>query len=446
MPMELGGQPPDEPMSAAQLREESGYALGLLAHLWGYPMRCYRTLACASARGGAGRINHLRKFSKLSTAKERCSVRPNNVTINAYATLDLTLAPVVVHVPVLAPPRWYLVQIGDWFDEVVLNLGGIGGPKPGDYAIVGPDFQGTIPAGMVRVPMRTRFGIVRLRVFVENAADVPKAVDAQSGFRVLPMAAFLDDGLVGDTVARELFSPVVSDAPASLRAFDELGQVMRECLPITADLEDSLVRAFHQIGLSVGKGFEWRGLDESTARGLARAALVAEQMIDRRWLSLGETTNGWRYNMADGRSGHDFVLRAALAKNMMGGQLAAEALYPSTTVDNAGEPLVGQRKYVLHFARGALPPVAVFWNLAMYAADMLFIENDFGRYSIGSTTDGLAPNPDGSLTMLIQHAHPEVTANWLPAPAGDFNLTMRLYGPLTPLLDGSYRLPSLTRV
>jgi hypothetical protein len=383
MSMELGGPPADEPISAALAREECGYALGMLAHVWGYPMRCHRAMA-AGIGGSASRINQLHTFSRLRTAKDRCGVGPSNVTINAHATLDLSLAPVVLHVPVLAPPRWYLVQIGDWFDEVVLNIGGVGGPKAGDYAIVGPDFRGTVPAGMVRVPMRTRYGVVRLRIFVHGDADVPDAVEAQSEFRVLPMSAFLDEGWSATPQTERLFSSVVSEAPAALGSFDELGQVMRECLPITADLDDPLVRAFHEIGLSVAKGFEWRGLDESTARGLARAALAAEQMIDRRWLSLRETTNGSRYDMADGRSGHDFLLRAALAKNMLGGQLASELLYPHTGVDNSREPLVGRRKYVLHFARGALPPATVFRDLAMYAADTSFMANDIGRSSIAA--------------------------------------------------------------
>jgi hypothetical protein len=33
-------------------------------------------------------------------------------------------------------------------------------------------------------------------------------------------------------------------------------------------------------------------------------------------------------------------------------------------------------------------------NIAMYASDMLFVENDFGRYGIGSTTDRLKKNSD----------------------------------------------------
>ncbi|MGM4903780.1 DUF1214 domain-containing protein [Tardiphaga sp. 866_E4_N2_1] len=100
----------------------------------------------------------------------------------------------------------------------------------------------------------------------------------------------------------------------------------------------------------------------------------------------------------------------------------------------------------MHFDAGKLPPVATFWNLAMYGSDMLFVENDFGRYSFGSTTEGLKKNSDGSLTVVIQKDKPADTSNWLPAPTGNFNLTFRFYGPQTPVLDGSYRLPAIKRV
>jgi hypothetical protein len=45
-----------------------------------------------------------------------------------------------------------------------------------------------------------------------------------------------------------------------------------------------------------------------------------------------------------------------------------------------------------------------------------------------------------------QKDKPADNSNWLPAPEGDFNLTMRLYGPETPILDGFYRLPAVKRV
>ena len=46
---------------------------------------------------------------------------------------------------------------------------------------------------------------------------------------------------------------------------------------------------------------------------------------------------------------------------------------------------------------------------------------------------------------LSEKDPPSDTSNWLPPPAGDFNLTLRFYGPETPVLDGSYRLPAVKR-
>ena len=48
-------------------------------------------------------------------------------------------------------------------------------------------------------------------------------------------------------------------------------------------------------------------------------------------------------------------------------------------------------------------------------------------------------------TLLIQHERPADASNWLPAPDGPFNLTMRFYGPAASVLDGSYRLPAVQR-
>ena len=53
------------------------------------------------------------------------------MTIDAYAEPDLTAEPVVIVVPPLAEQRWYIVQIGDSFDEITRNIGGTKGAQPG---------------------------------------------------------------------------------------------------------------------------------------------------------------------------------------------------------------------------------------------------------------------------------------------------------------------------
>ena len=83
----------------------------------------------------------------------------------------------------------------------------------------------------------------------------------------------------------------------------------------------------------------------------------------------------------------------------------------------------------------------------MYDEGMLFTQNEIDRVSIGSTTDGIVLNPDGSLIIYFQHSRPEEdrVSNWLPAPAGAFNLTMRYYTPLAPVLAKAYKLPAVKR-
>jgi hypothetical protein len=221
---------------------------------------------------------------------------------------------------------------------------------------------------------------------------------------------------------------------------------MKTFLSRTDDFSDSDVGAARQIGLSVANGFEWKTLDEPTKKGLARAAVTSQAIIEDAYVNAAETVNGWRYTMGGGRAGSNYAVRAAFSSNLTGANVPEEILYPNTRVDDKGEPLTGATKYVLHFDKDKLPPVSVFWNMSMYDEKEFFIENDFKRYSIGSTTDGLKNNPDGSVTILIQHEKPADVSNWLPAPAGPFNLTMRFYGSQSPILDGSYRLPAIKRI
>ncbi|MGD0443925.1 MAG: DUF1214 domain-containing protein [Edaphobacter sp.] len=434
-------------MSAEQAREENAYTLGVQAYLWGYPLQFYGNLIPGSLKAGGTYLNDFHKFTDLKTAKDRFIVTPNNVTIDSYCNFDVTDEPLVLFVPKLSAPRWYIAQIGDSFDEVIHNVGGIKGEQPGVYLITGPDFVGSIPGEMIQVKSRTRVGALGVRVFVNGTPDLPKAREAQNGFFAMPLSAYLRYGLgYKRPVERPTIPAYQSSAPKEIRYFDELGYWMHRQLSVASDSDDTEVASFSQIGLSVSRGFEWQTLDEATKRGLARAIKTGEQIVDSKWKAAGETTNGWKYTFAGGRAGFDPGLRAALAKYESAAQISDQVIYPNTSVDDKGEPLTGANKYVLHFDADKFPPVIVFWNMAMYASDMLFVENDFGRYSFGNTTDGMKKAADGSLTILIQKDKPTDTSNWLPAPVGDFNLTMRLYGPETSVLDGSYRLPGVHRV
>ena len=104
----------------------------------------------------------------------------------------------------------------------------------------------------------------------------------------------------------------------------------------------------------------------------------------------------------------------------------------------------------MHFPKGQLPPAQGFWSLTMYDANYFFVDNPLNRYSI-SARQNMTSNPDGSTDLYVQHDSPgkDKESNWLPAPAGDFILMLRLYWPNpTPpsIIDGSWKIPAVKKV
>lgn len=85
--------------------------------------------------------------------------------------------------------------------------------------------------------------------------------------------------------------------------------------------------------------------------------------------------------------------------------------------------------------------------MTLYGADHFLAANPLGRYALGDR-DPMRADPDGTLEMYIQRDDPgpERRANWLPAPAGAFNLIMRLYYPKPAVLDGLWKPPPVVRV
>ena len=103
----------------------------------------------------------------------------------------------------------------------------------------------------------------------------------------------------------------------------------------------------------------------------------------------GVQSNGWAYNLNAGKWGQDFNLRAAIAFRSLGQNTPEEALYMNTRKDGADQPLSGDRKYMITFKKGELPPVEGFWSVTMYNSSDFFVENSLNRNAIGNRTEGL---------------------------------------------------------
>ena len=123
-----------------------------------------------------------------------------------------------------------------------------------------------------------------------------------------------------------------------------------------------------------------------------------------------------------------------------------DAIYPMNLADSTGKPLDGASNYVLHFEPGQTPPVNAFWSVTLYDQEGFQVPNALNRFAVSSWMP-FAYNADGSLDLYFQNESPgtEWEANWLPAPKGPFNLTMRLYSPKSEALTGKWNPPAVTK-
>ena len=64
--------------------------------------------------------------------------------------------------------------------------------RPGDYMVVGPDWQGATPPGIKKVfQSTTQFSVAAYRTQLFDPADMPNVEKVQAGYKVQPLSAYL---------------------------------------------------------------------------------------------------------------------------------------------------------------------------------------------------------------------------------------------------------------
>ena len=184
------------------------------------------------------------------------------------------------------------------------------------------------------------------------------------------------------------------------------------------------------------------GLIPGIILGVVLAVLTGGVLVSTRVTAV----YGWITIIGCGEPGNGALMRTACAEVLPAVNVPQEAVYWTTTRDGARQTLSGQHNYVLHFPAGGLPPNNAFWSLTMGDAQNHFVPNPIDRYAVGDRS-GLVPNADGSVDIYIQNAAPAGhESNWLPAPAGDFHLWLRVYLPGSAVIDGTYTVPAVQEV
>jgi hypothetical protein len=374
-------------------------------------------------------------------------VRPNVDTLYSTAWLDLRSEPVLLTLPP-GDGRYFLVQCMDAWTNVFAAPGiRTLGNRGATYAIVGPDWHGELPAGIEVLRAPTPMVWVLGRVYVRDPDDLAAARAFQRRLDLRPVSRASDAGYQAalphprDPGARR---PIMRDllrdlGPAAF--FERFARLAAANPPSPHD--PAVVRdVLAPLGLTPGATMTWSGLDESTrsalAGGLERVLTRLADPAERRRHS-AVTPTGWSGlapGLGQGNFGLNYEARAAVAAIGLGANLRIDAIYMNASVDAAGQPLDGSRRYRLRFAAGAAPPVHAFWSITLYDEQGYLVANPAARYAIKSG-DPLVAEPDGALVIDLQadDPGPERRANWLPTPAHQrFELSLRAYWPDDALL------------
>jgi hypothetical protein len=164
--------------------------------------------------------------------------------------------------------------------------------------------------------------------------------------------------------------------------------------------------------------------------------------------TIARVANYWSMNTDTmGVYGNYYLKRAMVAQLGLGANLPEDAIYPLNLADETGKPLDGANHYTIHFEKGNTPPVRAFWSVTLYDADGFQVANVLNRFAVSSWMP-FKYNGDGSLDLYFQSDSPgkDKEANWLPAPKGLFNLTMRLYSPQPGALTGKWNPPPVKKM
>ncbi len=157
---------------------------------------------------------------------------------------------------------------------------------------------------------------------------------------------------------------------------------------------------------------------------------VIEPMFDFR--NVGSFKNGYWTSFDQGSDfGSDFFSRTAAAKSNIFINRKEEAKYFYLEQSSDSRLLDGRESYRMTFLAHGLPKHEGFWSLTVYDENHRLVQNPWHRYKVGSASEGLQWNEDGSITILFQPHPPgqHWDANWIPIPEGRFSVYLRVYAP-----------------
>jgi hypothetical protein len=444
--------------TAQQNREQEAYDTAVDAYIYLYSLvtmditRLQMTnVPPDKAKGIQGPMNEFHHFREFPDAKFKTVVRVNFDTLYSSLWMDVTREPIIVSVPDSGGLYYLLPMLDMWTDVFSAPGWRTTGTKAGHFAYVGPGWQGKLPDGVTRIDVPTPYGwlVGRTKASVKTYGDVHKF---QDGLKVTPLSQWGKKRVPAPfkfNPDADMKTPPLEQVNnmSGKQFFEYAARLMTLHPPHATDVD--IVARMKRIGIVSGQQLDFDKLDPVVQKALQKAPAAGVKALKAHLPKIGGMANGWTVMRENaGVYGVDYLQRSTISLAGLGCNKPVDAVYPLIVSDADGNTPTGDQDYVIHFAKGNLPPAKAFWSLTMYDKGGFQVANPINRYAIGDR-DALKYSSDGSLDIYIQAQSPgkDKEANWLPSPKdGTLGLTMRIYAPKRSVLEGTWSPPVLKRV
>ena len=373
----------------------------------------------------------------------------NSETVYVTNWLDTHDGPLVVDVP----PRM-LGMIDDSWSRYVTDFGAPGPDRGqgGRYLLLPPGWAGDVPDGYFVVRPRTYGHVMFARAFMEHGDPQPAAESIRAGFRIYPLAAASDPP---PTRFVEMSGAPLAAVFASDASYFEQVAALVHDEPLDA-VDPETRGSLASIGIRKDAPFapdaRMRAiLDEAAAVGNATARALAFATRNREAYAYPDSA--WKVPWIDNDYTFspggvlDIDARVTFFYPVFGISPAATwkmvgigSQYVVCERDATGRYLDGGKAYRLHLPPGI--PAKDFWSVTVYDPQTRsMLQTDQRFPAMGSQHAGLEVDSDTSADVYFGPEPPAGHAgSWVQTlPGKGFFLMLRLYGPLEPWFDGTWR-------
>jgi hypothetical protein len=455
-----------QPASSQSITADEANAIAAQAYLYFYPLVTMditrkQLINQEPGKGIGGPANTFVNIPAFPTADMRAVVRPNFDTLYSSGQLDLTKEPMIVSAPD-TNGRYYMLPMLDMWSNVFAAPGSrTTGTKAAHFLIVPagwrPDLRDKVvddfklPKDIQRIDAPTPYVWVIGRTKTDGPSDYAAVHKIQAGYKITPLSEWgktpkAPEVKIDPSVDMKTPPKVQVDTMVGDKYFAYAAELMKLHPPHITD--QPIVAQMKRLGIEPGKSFDVAKADPMVKKAIESAPEAAQKLMEWKVPTLARVVNGWSMNTDTmGVYGNYYLKRAIVAQVGLGANLPEDAIYPLNLADDTGRPLDGASKYTVTFEKGMAPPVNAFWSITLYDPQGFQVANSLNRFAVSSWMP-FKTDPGGSLTLYFQNENPgkDKEANWLPAPKGPFNLTMRLYGPKSEALTGRWNPPPVTRI